>query len=83
MVAELIRIESDRLKAEAELIDIDGKSGRVQMIHGISGLSHADAKAKWHRSKSRTDSLGNFTEMKRCEVIIDQLYATSRTLTTE
>ena len=43
-VAELIVIESDRLRAEAELID--GKSGRVQMIRGISGLSHADAKAK-------------------------------------
>jgi hypothetical protein len=40
----MIEIEGDRLRAEATLSD--GKSGRVHMIHGLSGLSHAYAKAK-------------------------------------
>jgi len=40
-VKHLLEIESNRLVAEAALVAlVDGTSGRVQMIPGMSGLKH-------------------------------------------
>jgi len=40
------------------------------MIPGLSGLKPADALAKWH--DSRKGGLRNYTEVKRCELVIKE-----------
>jgi len=75
IVAELFRIEKDRR------VLLEGNTGRVKMIRGLSGRSHEEEKAEW--LKSRADGLSHFTEMARSEKTVVQLYAKSSELTSQ
>jgi hypothetical protein len=78
-VTRLIEIERNRLMAEAALSD--GKSGRVRMIPGLSGLKPEDALAKWH--ENRRSGLSNYTEVQRCDLVIKETYERVKKLAKE